>query len=321
MAKRHSNSCSITQSKRAKWFVFAFLIFPVVQFFVFFIFVNFKSITMAFSDSKGIIDFGSSNWKYFLNEWASQSRDIQISLKNSVVYFVVCNFINLPLVIIFSYFLFKKCFGHKVFRVIFFLPSIIGTVVFCKLFSFFVGNIQGEMGICLKAVKFFYELFGADLPENIVSQGLLGDSSTAFGTIMAETLWTGMGLSMVLISGGLARLPEGIFEAGKIDGVSLWREFFSLVLPLLMPTIASVFTLNMAGVFTFYQPVMLLTEGAFDTSTIGWYITRFTLDRAKKSGDGLNYPAFIGVLTTVVAVPFVFIVRKIMDLFTPDVSY
>lgn len=316
-----NNSNSILHNKRARLFILAFMIFPVIQFLVFFVFVNFKSIAMAFSNNKGIFDWGNANWQYFLREWASGSKSIQTSLKNSVIYFCVCNLINLPLVIIFSYFLFKKCFGHRFFRVIFFLPSILGTVVFCRLFSFFVGNLAGEMGIFLKIYKFFYEIFGASLPENVVSQGLLGDSSTAFGAVMFETLWTGMGLSMVLISGGLARLPEGVFEAGKIDGVTLWREFFSIVLPLLMPTITSVFTLNMAGVFTFYQPVMLLTEGSFDTSTIGWYITRFTLDRAKRSNEGLNYPAFVGVLTTVIAIPFVFIVRKIMDILTPDVSF
>lgn len=306
--------------RRSKLFIIAFMIFPIVQFIVFFVIVNYRSVVMAFSDANGTFDWGESNFLFFLKEWQSTERPIQISLKNTLIYFLISNFINLPLVVVFAYLLFKKCYGHRIFRVIFFMPSIIGVVVFCTLFRFFVGNFQGQNGPVLWLTSTLYNLFGAQLPENALTQGLLADPSTAFATIMVETIWTGFGMSLILISGGLARLPEGIFEAAKIDGVGMWGEFWHVVMPLLMPTVASVFMLNMAGLFTFYAPVMLLTEGSFETSTIGWYITRYTLHRAQTGGN-LNYPAFVGVFVTAIAVPFVLIVRKILDKLTPDVSY
>lgn len=305
---------------KSKWFIFSVMIFPLIQFFVFFVIVNYRSIVMALSDANGIFDLGATNWAYFVKEWNSIERPMQISLKNTLIYFVVCNFINLPLVIIFAYFLFKKCFGHKAFRIIFFMPSIIGAVVFSTLFRFFVGNIQGQMGPVLELASKIYNLFGAELPNGALRNGLLSDPSTAFATIMLSTIWTGFGMSLILISGGLSKLPDSIFEAAKIDGMGIWGQLWYIVIPLLMPTITSVFMLNMAGLFTFFAPVMLLTEGAYETSTIGWYITRFTLDRAKNGGN-LNYPAFVGVFVTLIAVPFVLIVRRIMVKLTPDVSY
>ena len=306
--------------EKSKLFILAFLIFPLIQFFVFFIIVNYRSVAMAFSDANGAFDWGAANWATFIKEWNSVEQPIQISLKNSIIYFLVCNFINLPLVIVFAYLLYKKCVGHKLFRVIFFMPSIIGSVIFCTLFRFFVGTMQGQMGPVLFLTSKLYELFGAEMPSEVVRQGLLGDSSTAFATIMVETIWTGFGMSLILVSGALARLPESVFEAAKIDGVGMWSEFMNIVVPLLMPTITSVFMLNLAGVFTFYVPVMLLTEGASETSTIGWYITRFTLHRAQTNGN-LNYPAFVGVFVTLIAIPFVLITRKVLDKLTPDVSY
>ena len=305
---------------KSRVFILSLMIFPLIQFFVFFVIVNLRSILMAFSDAEGVFDWGATNWTYFVKEWNSIERPMQISLKNTLIYFVVCNFINLPLVIIFAYFLFKKCFGHRVFRVIFFMPSIIGAVVFSTLFRFFVGNIQGQTGPVLWLTSQLYSLFGAELPNGALRNGLLSDPSTAFATIMVSTIWTGFGMSLILIAGGLSRLPESLFEAAKIDGANMWSEFWHIVVPLLMPTITSVFMLNMAGLFTFFAPVMLLTEGAYQTSTIGWYITRFTLDRAKNGGN-LNYPAFVGVFVTLIAVPFVLIVRKVLDKLTPDVSY
>ena len=306
--------------RRSKWFVFAFLVFPIVQFILFFVIVNYRSIMMAFSDANGAWDWAETNWILFMKEWNAESHDIQVSLKNSAIYFLVCNLINLPLTVVFAYLLYKKCVGHRAFRVIFFMPSIIGAVVFCTLFRFFVGKMQSQMGPVLWLTSELYKLFGAEMPRAVLSEGLLADPSTAFATIMVETLWTGFGMSLILIAGALSRLPESIFEAAKIDGVGMWREFWNIVVPLLMPTITSVFMLNLAGVFTFFTPVMLLTEGANETSTIGWYIARFTMDRAQHNGN-LNYPAFVGLFVTIVAVPFVLLMRRILDRLTPDVSY
>lgn len=301
-------------------FICLFLIFPIVQFIIFWIIVNYKSILMAFSDANNAFDWGKSNWEYFVKEWNNSYRPIQISIKNSFIYFTVSNFINLPLVIIFAYFLYKKPLGHQSFRTIFFLPSIIGGVVFCTLFRYFVGVIGTQQGPVLKIVLWFYKLFGAEVSESVLAQGLLGAPETAYFAIMLETLWTGMGMSLVLISGGLARLPQSIFDSAKIDGCNMWHEFWNIILPLLLPTINSVLTLNMAGVFVFYAPVMILTEGSYETSTIGWYLTRFVLDRAKHGGN-LNYPAFVGLLTTVFAIPFTLGFRKLIDLITPDAKY
>ena len=306
--------------RRSKWFVFAFLVFPIVQFILFFVIVNYRSIMMAFSDASGEWDWAETNWVLFMKEWNAESHDIQVSLKNSAIYFLVCNLINLPLTVVFAYLLYKKCVGHRAFRVIFFMPSIIGAVVFCTLLRFFVGKMQSQMGPVLWLTSELYKLFGAEMPRAVLSEGLLADPSTAFATIMVETLWTGFGMSLILIAGALSRLPESIFEAAKIDGVGMWREFWNIVVPLLMPTITSVFMLNLAGVFTFFTPVMLLTEGANETSTIGWYIARFTMDRAQHNGN-LNYPAFVGLFVTIVAVPFVLLMRRILDRLTPDVSY
>jgi len=275
---------------------------------------------MAFSNANNIFDSGRTNWEYFTKEWNSDSRDIQVSIKNSLIYFFVSNFINLPLTVVFAYLLYKKCFGHKAFRVIFFLPSIVGSVVFCTLFRFFVGVMGSQQGPVLKAYIWITKLFGGTVPDTVLRQGLFSHPDTAYTTIMIEILWTGMGIGLILMAGGLARLPEELFESAKIDGINMWHEFWDIVVPLLLPTINSVFTLGMAGMFTFYMPVMLLTEGSFETSTIGWYLTRFTLDRAKTGGN-LNYPAFVGILSTLVAIPIVLGLRKIVDLLTPDVSY
>lgn len=319
--KENKNESSFKANRRKEIaFISIFLIFPIIQFIIFWVIVNYKAILMAFSNAAGTFDFGKFNFSYFVKEWTSVQQPIQTSIKNSIIFFLVSNFINLPLVILFAYYLFKKPFGHQSFRTIFFLPSIIGGVVFCTLFRFFVGVVGTQEGPVLKAVIWFYELFGKEVPELVATQGLLASEETAYFAIMIETLWTGMGMNLVLISGGLARLPQSIFDSAKMDGCNMWHEFWHIILPLLLPTINSVLTLNMAGVFMFYTPVMILTEGTAGTSTIGWYMTRFVLDRAQHGGN-LNYPAFVGLLTTLVAVPFVLGFRKLIDKLTPDAKY
>ena len=194
------------------------------------------------------------------------------------------------------------------FRVIFFLPSIISTVVMCMLFRYLVGVTPNGPGPVVSLLQKLH----VPLSEEVINNGLFGSEKTAYATIMAEMLWSGIGINLVLISGALARVPSEIFEAAKIDGCGMGTEFIRIVCPLVWPTITTVFILGMAGMFNMYMPVMLMTEGEYGTSTVGWYITRYTM-AAANGIDNFNYPAAVGLVFTVVGTPLVLGVKALLD--------
>lgn len=297
-------------------FIIGMLAFPLLQFLIFWGYVNFDSIIIAFKDAAN--NWSLANFERFLIEWkTSPSRVIQTSIINSLINLAVANLITLPMVILFSYLLFKRCYGYRAFRIIFYLPSIISPVVLTALYAKFVGIMpNGQPGPAIAILQ----KIGIPLSEEILKYGFLGSDRFGFATIMVYCIWSGIGINLVLLSGALSRVPKEIFESAKIDGCGMFREFFNIVIPLLWPTVTTLFILNLSGTFTMYMPVMLLQAGARGTGTIGYYIVANTIG---SSGNlsALSYPAAVGLIFTLIMMPVILIVKKLFEKINKVVEY
>jgi ABC-type sugar transport system permease subunit len=120
-------------------FIVLMLLFPVLQFILFWVIPNFNSIIMGFQDASG--GFTLKNFEQFFTflfqgkDFLGQHNEIVYAIKNSLIYFAVNIFISTPIVIFFSYVLFKRVPMSGVFKIIFYLPSIIGATVTTNSFS------------------------------------------------------------------------------------------------------------------------------------------------------------------------------------------
>ena len=290
-------------------FVLSLIILPLAQFAVFWIYVNFDSFLMAFR--RPLEDeFTLINFERFFFEWRTAEGFLQNVLVNTVTFFIVSNLICMPMVLFATYFLFKKVYGYKAFRVIFYLPSIISGTIMALMFKY----------LCLGdgPIIQFLQLLGIKLSPELLNNGLLNHDETAFPTILFYAVWSGFGLNMILYLGALMRVPEEVFESAKIDGIGIFREFINMAVPLIWPTVTTMVILNLAGLFTWFGPVMVLTEGWHNTTTMGWYL----FSKIKFSTDGnYNYPAAVGLMCTVVSIPIVFGIKAILDKITDSVEY
>ena len=280
-------------------FVLLMVALPLAQFLVFWVYVNFQSIIMAFQDESG--GFTLFNFEFFMSEY--EKGYIPVAFWNSLINLAVAQLITLPLVVILSYLMYKKCYGSSFFRVMFFLPSLISSVVMAELFASLVTPRGSNPGIVISILQ----EFGVHLSDTIMRLGFLGDISTAFATVMVYCVWTGVGVNLVLLSGALARAPQDLFEAARIDGAGMFAEFWYVVVPVVWPTITTLFIFNLAGCFTMYMPVMLLTTGQKEVQTIGFYIINNTLMR--KGSGALGYPAAVGLIFTLITMPVILVVK------------
>lgn len=121
----------------------------------------------------------------------------------------------------------------------------------------------------------------------------------------------------------MSRIPPEIMEAATIDGCSWGRELFSMVIPLVWPTISTTLILLFTSLFNSTGPILLFADagrqGLLDNkqvTTIAFWIYQKT-----RSGVDLNYPAAIGVFFTAVSVPIVFVIRFIFNKIDPEVTY
>jgi ABC-type sugar transport system permease subunit len=206
-----------------------------------------------------------------------------------------------------AYFLSKGVKFANLFRVIFFLPSILSTVVLAMAYRFMFNPEFGPVN------KLFVNIFGS------APDWFSGLSPTAMPLVFFFTVWSGLGYKMLLLSGAVQRIPIEVLEAGKIDGVSLRREMFQIVLPLVMPTITTLFILNTLGIFGYFlHPFLLTGEAGGVNGSTGTVALRVVSMMQHGSGEDA---AAIGLLFSLIGVPFIMFIKWFMEKLTPDVDF
>lgn len=212
--------------------------------------------------------------------------------------------VKLIVTVFVSYFLWKKVAGHKLLVVLFFLPSIIPSVLYVTLFKNMIST-SGPLSVVLN------NIFGYEMPP------LLSEVTTATNTIVFFTFWAGYGVNMLLYLGAFGRIPDAIIDAGKIDGCGWLRELWSIALPLIWETLAVMLILNVSTLFTATGPILLFTNGVEYNHT---YTLSFWIYWEVTAGN-LNYPSAVGLFFTILAIPLVIVSRIITTKFNKGITY
>ena len=307
----------LTKRTLKEWlFVYGMLLIPLIQFAIFYIWINANSIIMAFREftfewdenDNEIYVWSFYNFTRFFKEWSNPESVIVSALMNTLKYFAA-GVIMVPVTFFVSYFLYKKIWGYKMFRVVFFLPSIVSAVLFVTTYIELI-----KFGGALSTV---WSWFGAELPE------IINDPERTTGTIIAFTVWTGFGVNMILYQSAMSRVPQEIIEASKLDGCPWYKELWSIIIPMVWSTVSTTLILQFTTLFNSTGPILLFADAGRqalldnkEVTTIAFWIYQKT-----RGGVDLNYPAAIGLFFTAVSVPLVFLVRWVFNKIDPDVTY
>lgn len=303
---------SVMQSKIKKFFsgqtgfLFFMLAIPIINWLVFWLYVNLNSILLAFQRASG--GWTLDNFVHFWQSLTIEGNEMNISVRNTFLYFSSNLLIIMPIALMISYFLFKRIKGYKVFRIIFYLPCILSPVVLTTVFKQTI-KPWGPVGVLAQELGFDYP-----------ASGLLGQASTATLTIIIYTILVGFGSNMLIFSGAMSRIPNEVLESAKLEGCGPFREIISIILPLIWPTISSAIVLAMTGLFTASGPVLLLVDGFNETSTISYWIFNKVNGNGYGGGGQYNLVSAAGLCFTAVAIPVILFVRWIMDKVT-DAEY
>lgn len=278
----------------AKVFAYILVIPALIHFLIFWLYVKYKSILMAFTVNIGGVEVLSmENFAKLFRELGRYDTDIYKCLLNTFKYWSV-HMIKTILCSAVAYFLYKKVYGYKIYRIIFFLPSMIPGMVYISIFRNFIST-YGPLWTVVNGV------FGTEMPE------LLSNEATATNVILFYSLWSGFGAQMLIFVGTMNRIPEDVIDAATLDGCLGIKEYIFIVVPLIWETLATYLLIGFTGIFTASGPILYFTGGDFGTQTLSYWI--FAQTRAGQ----YNYPSAIGIFFTVLNLPIVFIVRKLMN--------
>ncbi len=173
--------------------------------------------------------------------------------------------------------------GIRLFRTVFFLPSVISGVAMATLwlgmFNSDYGLVNRALGVIFNLPSTFFSI-AAQLPGLHtwmagIAAGLRVTPPDWFG-VDARTwsvpafalmgMW-GIGGSMIVYLAGLKSIPESYHEAARVDGASSIRRFIFITLPILSPVIFFNIVTALIGSFQIFTQAQVMTDGGPDKAT------------------------------------------------------
>ncbi len=299
--------------KRAdKLFLAAIFWFPILQFAVMYVGVNINSILLAFQkydsyQSKYVLD-GLRNFKEVWRVFSGDSFLLEAT-KRGMLYYFFSTFVGMPLNLFVAYLLYKKIRGAEFFRTVLFIPSLISSMAMVIMFQNFFNEGVTEV---------YIKVFKTD-PYEVPR--FFTDPKIGTPLMIFYNLWTGVGGGMIIYMSSMSRVPVSVIEYGRLEGISLVKEFVKVILPMIYPTIALFFVTGLPGLFMGSGPLYAFygDDALPEMQTLNYYL--FTCIVGENSSfEQYPFASAVGLTTTLVVAPIVLIARRVLDHFDPNVE-
>jgi multiple sugar transport system permease protein len=144
--------------------------------------------------------------------------------------------------------------GISFFRVVFFLPTLVPTVVLSVLW---IWIFQPDNGL----INSFLHIFGISGP------GWLSNPHWAKPSFILMGLW-GAGNAIIIYLAGLQDIPTSLYEAASIDGANPFQKAFYITVPMLKPVIVFNVITGLIGTFQSFAESFIMTSGGPDNATL-----------------------------------------------------
>jgi multiple sugar transport system permease protein len=174
--------------------------------------------------------------------------------------------------------------------------------------AFFFPLILSAASVSLVMAYLFNEDFG--LVNQVLAFVHLPDVAWLTSTTGAATVvvlvyvWQNFGFTFLLFLGGLASIPPEVHEAASVDGVTGWRRFRHVTLPLVSPTLLVASVMSIISALQIFDQPYVLTRGGPGDSTRTAVMVIFEsafqqLDFGRASAIGIVLTALIIAVTAV----------------------
>lgn len=295
---------SILSNKKKRKIFYALMVsLPLLHLLIFYFYVNIRSFTMAFTKpdfaNNSYVWAGLENFREFFDSFKEEQYGLMFV--NSLKLSGMMTIFGLGLAVIFSYYIYKKNFLSKTFKVVLYLPHIISSMVILFIFQYFVDIAIPELWL---------QITGKQM------NGLLASEDTTFGTIIFFSVWLSFGTQVLLFSGAMSSISDSVIESAALDGASPARELVSIVIPNIYPTFVTFLLLRIVAVFTDQMQLYTLYGVHADRNlyTLGYFLYRNVLALGESS---YPYLSAVGLMMTLIAVPVTLGSKYLLTKFGP----
>jgi sn-glycerol 3-phosphate transport system permease protein len=190
--------------------------------------------------------------------------------------------------------------GATTYKTFVIWPYAVAPVVAAVLWYFLFNPTVGMISFFLKAI-------GIDW--NFTLNG-----TQAMILVIIAAAWRQISYNFLFFLAGLQAIPKPFIEAAAIDGATPWRRFWTIVFPMLSPTVFFLLVMNL--VYAFFETfgvIHAITEGGPNEATNImvykiWHDVFESLDLGGSAAQSVILMGFVILLTVV---QFKYIERKV----------
>lgn len=309
----------IIENKQRAIFSLIMLAVPILHFLVFYLYINLSSFALAFQKYEILSGVGLvtsfaklDNFKNALGQLFSINGWSMI--KNSLIFEAINLFFVTPLTLIFSFYIYKKCFMSKFFKVMLFMPYILSEIIVATLYRCMMNDVIPQI---------MSEWFHVADPTKYQ---LLTEESTKRGTAIVFNIIMWFGINSLIYSSSMEDVNVSMSEAAQLDGANVAQEFIYVTVPTIFPTIVTLFTVALAALFTdqFRMFSLYKYNEVGSLENIGHFLYMEASRVGKTTGGGQSTTnntygslSAMGLLLSFVVIPLTLVTRRLLNKYGP----
>ena len=275
------------------------LLIPGILHYILFRYVPLFGISVAFKDFniwKGILESPWVGLEHF--QKLIGSNDFLMLIKNTFIlgfYGIVFTF---PFPIIFAVLLgeMRSVKFQKLVQSVSFFPAMLSVVVVCSITTDILSPSTGIVNLILNKLGFESQYFMIN-PK-------------AFRAIyVISEIWSTFGYNAIVYIAALSTIDTQLYDAAAIDGCGRMKRIWYVTLPGLLPTVCTMFILNIGNIFKIGTDKIILLYNPM-TYSVADVFGSFVYRKGLVEGD-YSYATAAGLFESVIAFVFVVSANKI----------
>ncbi len=145
--------------------------------------------------------------------------------------------------------------GISFIRTAYFLPVVTSTIAIALVWQWIYNADSGLLNQALEVV-------------GVSPQKWLSNPTLAMPSIIAMSIWQGLGINVIIFLAALQGIPQELIDAANVDGAGPWARSRSVILPLLTPAIFFTGVLSLIGSFQVFDQIFVLVKPRPTDATI-----------------------------------------------------
>lgn len=235
----------MSQMRRNDLFWAAVFILPtLLGLFIFYMWPVLRTLIISFTETG---PFGGSEFVGIDNYTKlAQDSTLWATLWNTVKFTFVA-LLGIPVALVLAALLSTPGLrGVKIYRVIYFLPVVTMPAAVGLIWRTLY---NGDVGI----INFLLAKVG------IEGTNWLSNPATALYAVAAVGIWLGLGTQIVIFLAAIQGVPKDLYEAAQLDGAGRIRQFWSITLPSISPSVFFISVLAVIGALQTFDLIFVMT--------------------------------------------------------------